>query len=171
MGGEGHESPPDSPALGSACIYQRGPGPVHVPSKRPGLSLPFALHLLMLPSAQSSVTTPTSGPPRTNLPSTGNAAAPLPLSRSPSPPLPPPFRSVIGHNTNIWASKNAGLQKLEGSVGMLDPDEPTETFIREATLHASLPVCMRLLHARHALGPGTHYYCDHVSVPVCVCQG
>jgi FkbM family methyltransferase len=40
------------------------------------------------------------------------------------------FRSVIGHNTNVWAAKNSStLLKLEGVVGMLGLEEPAETYI------------------------------------------
>ena len=34
------------------------------------------------------------------------------------------FRSIFGHNTNVWASKNLSLLKLAGTVGMTDLDTP-----------------------------------------------
>jgi hypothetical protein len=42
------------------------------------------------------------------------------------------LRSVIGHNTNIWAAKGeSGLLKLKGVVGMMDPNDPVEKYTGE----------------------------------------
>ena len=46
-----------------------------------------------------------------------------------SPPRPPYYRSIIGHNTNIWAAKASklGVLNLRGHVGMMKP----HSFIKE----------------------------------------
>jgi len=38
------------------------------------------------------------------------------------------LRSVIGHNTNLWLSKDDALMKLRGHIGMIKLDEPSSTF-------------------------------------------
>jgi len=38
------------------------------------------------------------------------------------------LRSMIGHNTNIWASKNPSLQNLKGMVGIIKPGAPSAQF-------------------------------------------
>mmetsp|Transcript_5720 Transcript_5720/g.12635 ORF Transcript_5720/g.12635 Transcript_5720/m.12635 type:complete len:565 (+) Transcript_5720:140-1834(+) len=38
------------------------------------------------------------------------------------------LRGIIGHNTNIWASKNSALLPLEGTIGVLKLDEPANKF-------------------------------------------
>jgi FkbM family methyltransferase len=38
------------------------------------------------------------------------------------------FRSIFGHNTNVWASKNSSLMRLKGTVGMMPLDAPKGTY-------------------------------------------
>uniref|UniRef100_A0A7S0RP63 Methyltransferase FkbM domain-containing protein n=1 Tax=Chlamydomonas leiostraca TaxID=1034604 RepID=A0A7S0RP63_9CHLO len=44
------------------------------------------------------------------------------------------LRSLIGHNTNLWASRNPKLQRLKGVVGLLPVDVPhTQWFLNPGT--------------------------------------
>ena len=42
------------------------------------------------------------------------------------------LRSEIGHNTNIWASRNKKLLPLQGFVGIVDLNAPPNTWFRES---------------------------------------
>jgi len=46
------------------------------------------------------------------------------------------FRSMFGHNTNIWASRNKALQPLQNTVGILKLTDPPETFFVKDELAA-----------------------------------
>lgn len=45
------------------------------------------------------------------------------------------FRCMFGQNTNIWASKNRTLQKLNGTVGLLGLDDPHSVYFIENKWH------------------------------------
>ena len=60
----------------------------------------------------------------------------LALHQIPEDLSPRSFRSMFGHNTNIWAAKAVAggskpLQQLEGHVGMIPLDAPPDTFYSE----------------------------------------
>jgi hypothetical protein len=40
-------------------------------------------------------------------------------------------RSLIGHNTNLWASLDHGLLPLKGVVGIMKPDAPPNLWFGE----------------------------------------
>lgn len=40
------------------------------------------------------------------------------------------LRSEIGHNTNVWASKNGAMLKLEGVSGIFHPDDPADKYFQ-----------------------------------------
>ncbi|GAX85607.1 hypothetical protein CEUSTIGMA_g13022.t1 [Chlamydomonas eustigma] len=65
------------------------------------------------------------------------------------------FRSVIGHNTNVWAAKNSStLLMLEGVVGMIGLDEPAETYMATKILNHGMG-------RRHCMGIEPKYQVHH----------
>ena len=54
-----------------------------------------------------------------------------PCNTFPEDVSPRSLRSAIGHNTNVWASRNQGLLKVQGTVGFMALDDPTEKWTSE----------------------------------------
>ena len=54
------------------------------------------------------------------------------------------FRSIIDHNTNVWASKSDDdLMRLSGTVGMMDLNDPPDKYTgRSSVLTIGVLCCM-----------------------------